>query len=122
MAKVVIQGIKLSITDTMREQAQKAMEKVFSRYDPISHRLTVREAPNGLSLKLSYKDAAGEYESSTTCRDFYAGVRELRDTMLRNIRRQHDSNISKKRKSVNPDKQEAALAAEAVSEEDGDDI
>lgn len=107
MANVVIQGIKMSITDTMQEQAQKAMDKVFSRYHPISHRISVRQSPDGFELKLHYQDEVDQYEASHTGRDFYAGIKVLRDTILRNIKRAHQAKISQKRQATNPDKQQA---------------
>tara|TARA_B100000929_G_scaffold281234_1_gene260022 strand:+ start:20732 stop:21103 length:372 start_codon:yes stop_codon:yes gene_type:complete len=98
MAKINIQGVGVSVTETMRTEAQKAISKVFNRYPPISHRLTVRESPKGIELKLSYQDDVDSYEASHTCKDFYGGIKVIRDTMLRNIKRTHQSKIDQKRK------------------------
>ena len=70
MAKINIQGVGVSVTETMRTEAQKAISKVFNRYPPISHRLTVRESPKGIELKLSYQEMWTAMKQATHAKTF----------------------------------------------------
>ena len=89
MVQVNIRGVGVELTQAMTDRAQELMDKLFVRYPPISHEITVKTLPDGVELCGQYHDELSTKSAKTAHSDFYAGFGLLRDQLLRQIEREH---------------------------------
>jgi ribosome-associated translation inhibitor RaiA len=102
MSKVNLQGVNLTVTNSMRNRSEKTLKKLFERYPPINHQITVNSSPSGVDIKINYQDDLTSKTVSVHVKDFYIGLVKLRDIMISRLEKEHKSSLQQKRQSGRP--------------------
>jgi ribosome-associated translation inhibitor RaiA len=99
MSKVHLQGVNLTVTKSMRNRSEKTLKKLFKRYPPIKHQITVNSSPDGVDVKINYQDNLTSKTVSVRVKDFYIGLVKLREVLISRLEKEHKASLHKKRRS-----------------------
>jgi ribosome-associated translation inhibitor RaiA len=101
MTKLVITGNGLEITDVMQKRALELMNKVFERYPPVSHSVTVKESNRDINISIHYHDNMAETHVNKDHPDFYSGMKLARDSLLKSLKSHHGTVKACRRTRIN---------------------
>jgi ribosome-associated translation inhibitor RaiA len=99
MTNLNLQGVNLTVTKSMRDRSKKILKKLFERYPPIKHQVTVNSSPDGVDVKIYYQDDLTSKTASVSVKDFYIGLVKLRDVLISRLEKEHKAGFQQKRKS-----------------------
>ncbi len=95
--RVNMKSQNLTITPSMSKKTQELFNKLFSRYDCISHSVTATATAKGVELVGIYQHGSFHKTAKLTDADFYTGIRLLRDSLISQIEKAVSSSTDKKR-------------------------
>jgi ribosome-associated translation inhibitor RaiA len=101
MTTLVITGNGLEITNVMQKRAMELMKKVFERYPPVSHSVTVKQSNRDINISIHYHDNIAETHVSKDHSDFYLGMKLTRDSLLKSLKSHHGTMKSSRRTRIN---------------------
>jgi ribosome-associated translation inhibitor RaiA len=101
MTKLVITGNGLEITDVMQKRALELMGKVFERYPPVSHSVTVKGSNRDINISIYYHGNMAETHVSKDYPDFYSGMKLARNALLKSLKSNSSTVKSSRRVRIN---------------------
>lgn len=124
MASVSIRGIRVEITQAMREHAQSVLDKIFERNHPITHEVVVRALPKSeIGIALSFQCAEGAFKVARTVDAtlFYSGFTDLVKTLSSKIEKSRGQMSGRRHGAAEPSSGQSLNDAEERVE-DSDDL